>query len=68
MNLLITMSFAMFLSAAAMLAGCNLMQGIKDTGDAVGEGAEAAVEAAKKLPKAIGDASNKIEADIRKQQ
>jgi predicted small secreted protein len=68
MKLLTTIPFVMFLSTAVTLAGCNLMQTIKDTGDAVGEGAEAVVEAAKKAPKAIGDASNKIEADIRKKQ
>lgn len=60
---------AMITSLVVMmvLTGCNLMQGIKDTGEAVGKGANAAVDAAKKAPRAIGDASNKIEDDIRKE-
>ena len=56
----ITITFMVFL-----MAGCNLMQGIKDTGEAVGDGVDAVVEAGKKAPKQVGDASNEVEKDIR---
>lgn len=49
-----------------MLTACNFKEGVKETGDAVGEGVENIVEGVKQVPKAIGDASNKIEADLKK--
>lgn len=48
-----------------VVAGCNLKEGIKDTGDAVQDGVDAALEAGKKAPKQVGDASNEVEKDIR---
>lgn len=67
MKLLVKTMCVMVLCATVMLTACNFNQSIKDVGEAVGKGAEAVVDAAKKAPKAIGDASNKIEADIRKE-
>ena len=66
MGVLIKIFSVTTLCAIVMLTACNFNQVVKDVGDAVGEGAEAVVDAAKKAPKAIGDASNEIEADIRK--
>lgn len=51
-----------------MLMSCNLKEGVKETGDAVGTGVENIIEGVKQAPRAIGDASNKIEADLKKQE
>ncbi|MCW8942798.1 MAG: hypothetical protein OQK93_06450 [Gammaproteobacteria bacterium] len=45
---------------------CNFKEGLKETGDAIQDGTQNAVEAAKELPADISEASNKAEADIRK--
>jgi hypothetical protein len=55
-----------FVLLTTALAACNsLKEGIKETGDAVETGVHNAGEAIKGTPKAIGDASNKVEDDIR---
>lgn len=58
---LVTVLFSVFL-----LVSCNLKEGVKETGDAVGTGVENIIEGVKQAPKAIGEASNKIEADLKK--
>jgi hypothetical protein len=52
--------------ATFVLLGCNLKEGVKETGDAIGKGAENIVEGVKQTPKAIGDAGHKLDKDINK--
>ena len=59
---ILTMLFLMM----SILVACNLKEGIKETGDAVQEGAQNAVEALKQAPAEISEASNKAEAEMRK--
>jgi predicted small secreted protein len=54
-----------WLFTALVLAACNLKEGIKETGDAVQQGTQNAVEALKQAPAEISKASNKVEADIK---
>lgn len=49
-----------------LLVACNFKEGLKDTGDAIQDGTQNAVEAAKALPADVSKASNKAEADIKK--
>jgi len=49
----------------ALLACSHFKEDLKETGDAVQEGAQNAAEAAKKLPADISKALNKVEDDIR---
>jgi hypothetical protein len=58
--------FVTIIFSIIVLVACNLKEGIKETGDAVGVGVENIIEGVKQAPEAIGKASNKIEADIRK--
>lgn len=50
----------------SLLTACNFKEGLKETGDAIQEGTQNAVEAVKDVPADISEASNKAEADIRK--
>jgi hypothetical protein len=58
------MKFLTIIFMVLMMSGC-LKEGIKDTGDAVQDGVGAVLDAGKKAPKQIGDASNEVEKDIR---
>lgn len=60
------MKLAASLFLLFILVGCSLQEGVKETGDAVTVGVENIIEGVKQMPKAIGDASNKIEADLKK--
>ena len=58
-----------FITVALMLAvvsARNFKEGLKETGDAIQDGTQNAVEAVKGLPADISEASNEAEADIRK--
>ena len=57
--------FTLSLFMITVLAACNLKEGIKETGDAVQQGTQNAVEALKQAPAEISEASNKVEKDIR---
>ena len=59
-------SVTLVLSVFMLVACDNFKEGVKETGDTVGVGVENAIEGARQLPRAIGDAANKIEADLRK--
>ena len=61
MKSIVTISFSLFI-----LSACNLSQGVKEAGDAIGNGAENIVEGVKQVPKAIGDASHKLDEQINK--
>ena len=50
--------------AALLLAGCNVKQGARETGDAINTGVENIVEGVKQAPKAIGDAANNLDKKI----
>ena len=56
--------FMTTICSVLLLAACNLKEGVKETGDAIGKGAENIVEGVKKTPKAIGDAGHKLDKDI----
>ena len=58
------MKLTVLLGCTFILLGCNLKQGVKETGDAIGKGAENIVEGVKQTPKAIGDAAHKLDKDI----
>ncbi|HHJ34902.1 MAG TPA: hypothetical protein ENJ87_03965 [Gammaproteobacteria bacterium] len=49
-----------------LLTACNVKEGVKETGDAVQQGTQNAIEGLKEVPAAISKASNKAEDDIRK--
>jgi hypothetical protein len=59
-------SFFIFTFTLSVLTACNFKEGLKETGDAIQDGTQNVVEAAKELPADISEASNKAEADIRK--
>jgi hypothetical protein len=59
------MKFLTIIFTILVIAGCNFKQVVKDTGDAVEEGVGTVIDAGKKAPKEVGDASNKAEDDIR---
>lgn len=60
------MKLAASLFLLIILVACSIQEGVKETGDAVTVGVENIIEGVKQMPKAIGDASNKIEADLKK--
>lgn len=55
---------AMVIALMLILAGCNLKQGARETGDAINTGVENIVEGVKQTPKAIGDAANNLDKKI----
>lgn len=61
------MKLVAILSSVFVLVACNFQESVKETGDVVTRGVENIVEGVQQAPKAIGDASNKLEADLRKQ-
>ena len=49
----------------SVLSACNFKDGLKETGDAVQDGTQNAIEGLKEVPAAVSEASNKVEKDIR---
>ena len=60
MKLIITLFFML-----SVLSACNFKEGLKETGDAIQDGTQNAVEGLKEVPAAVSEASNKVEDDIR---
>lgn len=60
MKILIISMFMLF-----SLSACNFKEDLKDSGDAVQDGAKNAAEAAKKLPAELSKAMNKVETEIK---
>ena len=58
------MKFLTIIFMVLIMTGC-IKEGIKDAGDAVQDGTGAILDAGKKAPKQVGDASNEVEKDIR---
>ncbi len=48
-----------------LLTACNFKEGLKETGDAVQDGTQNAIEGLKEVPGAISEASNEVEKNIR---
>ncbi len=61
MKVLITLFLIMM-----TLSACNFKEGLKEMGDGVQGGVQNAGEALKEVPAGISDASNEVEADIKK--
>ncbi len=57
--------FALLLLTFFLLTACNFKEGVKETGDAVQDGTQNAIEGLKEVPGAVSEASNKIERKIR---
>ena len=49
----------------SFITACNFKEGLKETGDAIQDGTQNAVEGLKEVPAAVSEASNKVEKDIR---
>jgi hypothetical protein len=60
------MKITFIASLMLLLSACNFKEGLKETGDAIQEGTQNAVEAVKGAPADISEASNDAEAGIRK--
>ena len=50
-----------------LLSACNFKEGVKETGDAVQEGTQNAIEGLKEVPAAVSEASNKVEDKMREE-
>jgi len=57
--------FILLIFSLSLLTACNFKEGLKETGDAIQEGTQNAVEGLKQVPGAVSDASNEVEKDIR---
>jgi len=57
--------FIFLMLSLSLLTACNFKEGLKETGDAVQEGTQNAIEGLKEVPGAVSEASNEVEKDIR---
>jgi len=58
--------FIFLMLSLFLLAACNnFKEDLKETGDAVQEGTQNAIEGLKEVPGAVSEASNKVEKKIR---
>ena len=57
--------FILLMLSLSLLTACNFKEGVKETGDAVQEGTQNAIEGLKEVPGAVSEASNKVEKSIR---
>ncbi|VAW54057.1 hypothetical protein MNBD_GAMMA05-1659 [hydrothermal vent metagenome] len=65
-NLEIIMNkYTLLLLSFFLLTACNFKEGLKETGDAVQDGTQNAIEGLKEVPGAVSEASNKVEKEIR---
>jgi len=55
----------LLVTVLTLLSACNFKDGLKETGDAVQDGTQNAIEGLKEVPGAVSEASNKVEKNIR---